>query len=79
MCSRESGYSPALAHTIRRAIILREAVADRIADVVKIHESRNLADVFTKYLKYTLWQRHMSYILNSADTAAREPIEWRIT
>ena len=64
--------------TIRRAIILQEAVVSRIVDVVKVHESRNLADLFTKYLKYSVWHHHIMVLLNAIGVPPRPPIEWRI-
>ena len=48
----------------RRIVVLQEAV--ELGEIVPIHISERdmLADIFTKYLKLHVWQRHMNYLLN---------------
>ena len=64
--------------TIRRAVVLQEAVANRAITLIKIDESRNLADLFTKYLKFRRWRVHIDALLNAEvvgphSTAGRRP------
>ena len=63
--------------TIRRIIVLHEAVERKLADIVKIGEAHNLADLFTKYLKFKRWSDHISLLLNAAERR-RPPIQWRL-
>ena len=42
--------------------------------VVHIPDAAMLADVFTKYLKYTIWRHHIKRIHNLPDTVAVTPM-----
>ena len=63
--------------TIRRVIVLQEAVAHELAAVRKIDEADNLADLLTKYLKFVRWRRHIDIIMNYSGTR-RPPVDWRL-
>ena len=64
--------------TIRRAVILQEAVAHCVCRIVKISEKFNLADIFTKYLPYHVWIGHVTRLLNSIGQPPPPPIDWRV-
>ena len=64
--------------TIRRAVVLQEAVAHKVVSLHKIDEVRNIADLFTKYLKFKRWKIHIDVLLNADRTVPREPVEWRL-
>ena len=42
---------------MRRAVVIQEAVVFKILRARKISDASNLADVFTKYLKFDKWRR----------------------
>ena len=44
----------------------------------KIDESRNLADLFTKYLKLKRWRTHIKALLNVDPASTRPPVDWRL-
>ena len=50
----------------RRIPFLQDAVA--LGEIAPEHvpESNMVADIFTKYLKLTVWLRHVAYLLNDA-------------
>ena len=48
--------------TRRRALILQEGVSQQEIKPLHVPEWANVADAFTKYLKYAVWARHMSYL-----------------
>ena len=64
--------------TIRRAVVLQGAVAHKVVSLHKIDESRNIADLFTKYLKFKRWKTHIDVLLNADRTVPRAPVEWRL-
>ena len=41
---------------------MQEAVAQHEVKPLYVPEWANVADAFTKYLKYATWARHMAYI-----------------
>ena len=53
-------------------------VANRAITLIKIDESRNLADLFTKYLKFRRWRVHIDALLNTDPASPRPAIEWRL-
>ena len=63
--------------TIRRIIVMHEAVERKLADIIKIGEAHNLADLFTKYLKHKRWLEHITLLLNPS-LPPRPPIQWRL-
>ena len=48
----------------RRAIVVQEAVKAGEARPIHISEKDMVADPFTKYLTFPVWDRHMGYLLN---------------
>ena len=48
----------------RRVAVLQDA--SRQQEIIPLHISEKdmIADPFTKYLPYSVWDRHMSYMLN---------------
>ena len=48
--------------TRRRALVLQDGVAQQEIKPLYVPEWANVADVFTKYLKYSVWARHMIYL-----------------
>ena len=50
--------------SLRRAVVIQEAVALKIIKARKIGDTHNLADIFTKYIKYEKWRRMMDVLLN---------------
>ena len=61
--------------SMRRAIVVQEAVAIRAIAARKVDTLRNLADVFTKYIKFDRWRRFMDELLNIAHRAAPLPLD----
>ena len=59
----------------RRIVVLQDAV--ELGEIVPIHipESNMVADIFTKYLKFVVWFRHVAYLLNDS-TRAVEDVKW---
>ena len=59
----------------RRIVVLQDAVD--LGEIVPIHipESNMVADIFTKYLKLVVWQRHIAYLLNDAKRAIAD-VKW---
>ena len=50
---------------IRRAAVLEDAVVHGEIEPLHISERDMVADPFTKYLSYDVWNRHMRYVMNS--------------
>ena len=59
----------------RRIVVLQDAVD--LGEIVPIHvpESNMVADIFTKYLKLVVWQRHVAYLLNDSTRACAD-VKW---
>ena len=55
--------------------VLEEAVAIRAIAARKVDTLRNLADVFTKYIKFDRWRCFMDELLNIAHRAAPLPLD----
>ena len=53
----------------RRAVVLHEGVGLNEICVTHIVDPCMVADVFTKYLPYPRWRRHMWYLLNMTGPA----------
>ena len=49
---------------IRRAVVVQEAVLLKEIDAIKIADENNLADIMTKYTKYSKWRRTINILLN---------------
>ena len=49
---------------LRRAGVIQDAVSLGDIDPRKIDSVDNCADVFTKYMPFKAWLRHMRFILN---------------
>ena len=47
----------------RRIAVLQEGVTLGEINPVHIPESNMVADIFTKYVKVTVWLRHLAYLL----------------
>ena len=62
---------------IRRAMVLREAVDMGEAQFLKIPESDNVADGFTKPLKHITWVRHMAYLAPQYNPATVRRINFK--
>ena len=78
--SRRATYSTVelSAEHLLANLVLQEAVAHKVVSLHKIDESRNIADLFTKYLKYKRWKTHIDVLLNADRTVPRAPVEWRL-
>ena len=61
---------------MRRAVVIQEAVELEVVRTIKISESDNAADPLTKYLKHTVWARHMMYLLNARAPAPPLAVQW---
>lgn len=55
--------------TIRRALVVQEAVAHKHLIAIKISDTNNLADLMTKYIKFEKWRRIIDYLLNVSSPA----------
>ena len=55
---------------IRRAVVVQEAVLLKEIEVQHISDEDNLADLMTKYTKFTKWRKMMDVLLNVHSTAA---------
>ena len=62
---------------IRRAMVLRESVDMGEAQFLKVPESDNVADGFTKPLKHSTWIRHMAYLTPQYNPAAVRRINFK--
>ena len=60
---------------IRRAVVIQEAVLLKEIVAVKVTDDCNLADLFTKYVKYEKWRRMMDILLNIVNHAT--PLNFR--
>ena len=49
----------------RKVYALREAVVHEHIQPCKVSEAFNLADIFTKYVRYDKWRRHLNRLLNA--------------
>ena len=49
---------------LRRAIVMQETVELKDWYPIKTSDRNNLADLFTKYITYQVWARHVHYMLN---------------
>ena len=48
----------------RRVAVLQDAARQNEITPIHIPERDMVADPFTKYLPYAVWDRHMKYLLN---------------
>ena len=58
----------------RRIAVLQEGVTLGEIDPVHIPESDMVADIFTKYVKVSVWLRHLAYLLNDAVRAVADVV-----
>jgi hypothetical protein len=54
---------------IRRAVVVQEAVVLKEISAIKISDAENLADVMTKYIKFSKWRRIIDILLNISSPA----------
>ena len=59
----------------RRIAVLHDGVELNEIDPQHVSEKDMVADIFTKYLKVAVWQRHCNYLLNDR-TLAPADVKW---
>ena len=56
----------------RRIAVLQDAVTEGEIRPLHLSERDMVADIFTKYLKLDVWQRHVNYLMNDRNIDAKD-------
>ena len=63
--------------SLRRAVVIQEAIIMRVIKARKLSTARNLADIFTKYVKYVTWRRMIDEVMNITTDSRLTFAAWR--